>query len=223
MPLDVFPGLLVRVAVRGEPSSHLLHTPRINIRPDGDGYVLLHHDSIDGELTDDFAGAEDPLCTELLERAQRVLPVLEEAEIVEARFGMRPVPADGHSCVGRLSSFTRLLEAVTHSGVTLGPLVGRLLARPDRRSGPAHRAVQPGSVCGNVVIRTKPGTHSEAEHKRLSYIETLPEQDDRCPATSLSRYNAGGYGLAGSHTLRPGDPIRQAGRKGNAPFGRVLA
>jgi glycine/D-amino acid oxidase-like deaminating enzyme len=129
LPLDVFPGLLVRVAVRGEPLSHLLHTPHINIRPDDAGYILLNHDSIDEELTDDFAGAENPLCTELLERALRVLPAVEEAAIVEARFGMRPVPADGHSCVGALSEVPGYYEAVTHSGVTLGPLVGRLLAR----------------------------------------------------------------------------------------------
>jgi glycine/D-amino acid oxidase-like deaminating enzyme len=129
LPLDVFPGLLVRVAVPGEPLRHLMHTPRINVRPDGSGYVLLHHDSVDERLTDDFAGTEDPLCTELLERARHVLPALEEAEVVEARYGMRPVPADGHSCVGKLSGIPGYYEAVTHSGVTLGPLIGRLLAR----------------------------------------------------------------------------------------------
>jgi glycine/D-amino acid oxidase-like deaminating enzyme len=129
LPLDVFPGLLVRVTVPGEPLSHLLHTPHINLRPDGPGYILLHHDSIDEELTDDFVGTEDPLCTELLGRALRVLPALEEAEVAEARFGLRPVPADGHSCVGGLSRLPGYYEAVTHSGVTLGPLVGRLLAR----------------------------------------------------------------------------------------------
>ena len=129
LPLDVFPGLLVRVAVPGKPLRHLLHTPRINARPDGPGYALLHHDSVDERLTDDFAGTEDPLCAELLERAQLVLPALEEAELVEARFGMRPVPADGHSCVGALSAIPGYYEAVTHSGVTLGPLIGRLLAR----------------------------------------------------------------------------------------------
>ena len=129
LPLDVFPGLLVRAAVPGEPLRHLMHTPRINVRPDGDGYVLLHHDSVDERLTDEFAGIEDPLCAELVERARLVLPVLEEAEVVEARFGMRPVPADGHSCVGALSTIPGYYEAVTHSGVTLGPLVGRLLAR----------------------------------------------------------------------------------------------
>ncbi len=129
LPLDVFPGLLVRVAVPGEPLRHLMHTPRINVRPDGPGYVLLHHDSVDERLTDDFAGTEDPLCAELLERARLVLPSLEEAVVVEARFGMRPVPADGHSCVGALSAIPGYYEAVTHSGVTLGPLIGRLLAR----------------------------------------------------------------------------------------------
>jgi glycine/D-amino acid oxidase-like deaminating enzyme len=129
LPLDVFPGLLVRVAVLDEPLRHLMHTPRINVRPDGNGYVLLHHDSVDERLTDDFAGTEDPLCAELLERARLVLPALGEAEVVEARFGMRPVPADGHSCVGALSEIPGYYEAVTHSGVTLGPLIGRLLAR----------------------------------------------------------------------------------------------
>jgi len=129
LPLDVFPGLLVRVAVSGEPLRHLMHTPRINIRPDGPGHVLLHHDAIDERLARDFAGIEDPHCGELLERARLVLPALEEAEIVEARFGMRPVPADGHSCVGALSGIPGYYEAVTHSGVTLGPLIGRLLAR----------------------------------------------------------------------------------------------
>jgi glycine/D-amino acid oxidase-like deaminating enzyme len=129
LPLDVFPGLLVRVAVPGEPLRHLMHTPRINVRPDGPGYVQLHHDSVDERLTDDFAGTEDPLCAELLERARLVHQALEEAEVVEARFGMRPVPADGYSCVGALSAIPGYYEAVTHSGVTLGPLIGRLLAR----------------------------------------------------------------------------------------------
>lgn len=129
LPLDVFRGLLVRAAVPGEPLHHLVHTPRINVRPDGPGYVLLHHGSVDERLTDDFGGMQDPLCTELLQRAQMVLPALEDAEVVEARFGVRPVPADGHSCVGPLSEIPGYYEAVTHSGVTLGPLVGRLLAR----------------------------------------------------------------------------------------------
>jgi glycine/D-amino acid oxidase-like deaminating enzyme len=157
LPLDVFPGLLVRAAVPGEPLGHLLHMPHINLRPDGPGCVLLHHDSIDEELTDDFAGAEDPLCAELLQRARRVLPALEEAEIVEARFGMRPVPADGHSCVGGLSRIPGYYEAVTHSGVTLGPLVGRLLAR-EILTGEVDPLIAPFRPDRFAGTRTSPGS-----------------------------------------------------------------
>jgi glycine/D-amino acid oxidase-like deaminating enzyme len=156
LPLDVFPGLLVRVAAPGEPLGHLLHTPHINLRPDGPGFVLLHHDSIDEELADDFAGTEDPLCAELLQRARRVMPALQEAEIVEARFGMRPVPADGHSCVGGLSRIPGYYEAVTHSGVTLGPLVGRLLAR-EILTGEVDPLIAPFRPDRFAGTRTSPG------------------------------------------------------------------
>ena len=186
LPLDVFPGLLVQVAAPGEPLGHLLYTPRINLRPDGPGYVLLHHDSIDERLTDDFAGAEDPLCAELLQRARRVLPALEEAEVVEARFGMRPVPADGHSCVGAGSRIPGYYEAVTHSGVTLGPLVGRLLAheiltgevdsliapfRPDRLRNP-NLALPPVSNLCNVT-RIAAGSSYRAWRRRGQRGETF--------------------------------------------------
>ena len=43
--------------------------------------------------------------------------------------GVRPVPKDGRSCVGAVSTVPGYYEAVTHSGVTLGPLIGRLLAQ----------------------------------------------------------------------------------------------
>ncbi|MGH3085962.1 MAG: NAD(P)/FAD-dependent oxidoreductase [Rubrobacteraceae bacterium] len=128
LPLDVFPGLLARVSAPGNPLRRLLHAPTINLRPDGDGYVLLHHDSVDEKLADGFDGIEDPLCDELLDRARRILPALGDAEVVEARFGWRPVPADGYSCVGAVPNIPGYCEAVTHSGVTLGPLIGRLLA-----------------------------------------------------------------------------------------------
>ena len=124
LPLDVFPGLLVRVAVPGKPLRHLLHTPRINARPDGPGYALLHHDSVDERLTDDFAGTEDPLCAELLERARLVLPALEEAELVEARFGM---PGSG----GR--AFLRR-RSLCNPGLLRGRDAQRRYARPTHRA-----------------------------------------------------------------------------------------
>lgn len=126
LPLVSRSGLLARVAVAGEPLHRVFHSPRINLRPDGPGHVLLHQPSVDERL-----GGEDvsPLSCELLDRAREVLPALKNARLVEERIGVRPIPEDGLPCVGAVSNIPGYYEAVTHSGVTLGPLIGRLLAR----------------------------------------------------------------------------------------------
>jgi glycine/D-amino acid oxidase-like deaminating enzyme len=120
-------GLLVRVAVQGSPIGRLLHSSCVNLRPDGPGHVLVHHDSVDREL--DGGARRDSLCRELLGRARRVVPALEGAKVEEARVGVRPMPEDGFPCVGAVAELPGYYEAVTHSGVTLGPLLGRLLAQ----------------------------------------------------------------------------------------------
>ena len=38
------------------------------------------------------------------------------------------MPADGHPSVGSVPSIPGYFEAITHSGVTLAPLIGRALA-----------------------------------------------------------------------------------------------
>lgn len=129
LPLPVAPsrGLLARLAVEGEPLGRLAHGDHVNLRPDGPEHILAHHESVDRKLR----GCEDEpeaLGKELLGRARELLPALENTRGVEVRMGTRPIPADGRSCVGAVSEIPGYYEAVTHSGVTLGPLVGRLLA-----------------------------------------------------------------------------------------------
>jgi glycine/D-amino acid oxidase-like deaminating enzyme len=119
--------MLVNVAVEGVPVGRLLHSPYVNLRPDGPGRVLLHRGSIDRRLED---GADDDfLAHELLERARRVVPALGGATFGGVRIGVRSMPEDGLPCVGAVSWLPGYYEAVAHSGVTLGPLLGRLLAR----------------------------------------------------------------------------------------------
>lgn len=130
LPLPLAPtrGLLVRLATEVDPLGRLMHTPYADLRPDGPGHLLAHHDSIDRRLGEDADGAE-VLAGELLERARTALPALGGARVAEARVGVRPMPKDGLSCVGAVSALAGYYEAVTHSGVTLGPLIGRMLAR----------------------------------------------------------------------------------------------
>ncbi|MEV6510163.1 hypothetical protein [Streptomyces sp. NPDC051642] len=48
--------------------------------------------------------------------------------IAQAQAEFRPIPADGFPSVGAAPSVLGYYEAVSHSGITLGPVIGRLLA-----------------------------------------------------------------------------------------------
>ncbi|NBO21116.1 MAG: ABC transporter substrate-binding protein [Rhodobacteraceae bacterium] len=61
--------------------------------------------------------------------AQSDIVVRSGPRIAEIRLGRRPVPQDGLPLLGGLPGFGGATLAVTHSGVTLAPLIGRLLAR----------------------------------------------------------------------------------------------
>ncbi len=128
LPLKPSKGLLLRLAVQGTPLGRTVHSRRVNLRPDRRRHILLHHGSIDWEL-EDPTETEDSLRAKLLKRARQVIPVLRDATVSGARIGVRPMPEDGFPCVGVVSAVPGYYEAVTHSGVTLGPLVGRFLAR----------------------------------------------------------------------------------------------
>jgi glycine/D-amino acid oxidase-like deaminating enzyme len=130
LPLAPTSGLVVRAAVNGPSVRRVLHTPLVNVRPDGSGYLCLHHADADAQLGDRRElSVGDPLSGMLLERARRILAGLGESTVVAAAVGIRPIPADGRSCIGAVSAVSGYYEAVTHSGVTLGPLIGRLLAQ----------------------------------------------------------------------------------------------
>ena len=88
---------------------------------------------------------------ELLGRAAAVLPGLDGHGPADGRICVRPLPADGRPIAGPLSAAGNAYLIVTHSGMTLGALLGRLAAaeilgepqallgpyRPDRfRGGP---------------------------------------------------------------------------------------
>lgn len=130
LPLAPTTGLLVRITASSRPISRVVHTPDVHLRPDGDGFILLHHDDTDHQLGNRRQiGLDDPLVVDLLTRAQGVIDGLDNARVVDARIGVRPYPHDGRSCAGAVSTIPGYYEAVTHSGVTLGPLLGQLLAQ----------------------------------------------------------------------------------------------
>ncbi|MQY13638.1 hypothetical protein SRB5_37880 [Streptomyces sp. RB5] len=125
LPMRREPGLVTRLTCTRVPVNRALHAPRIEIRPDGDASVALHSREIDARLD-----REDPadLPRHLHELARAVVPPLADARITGSRTSNRPIPSDGFPSVGAMPTVPGYYEAVTHSGITLGPVLGRLLA-----------------------------------------------------------------------------------------------
>ncbi len=130
VPVGREPGLLAVTEPVASRPRHVCHTPTITFRPDpAGGLVLAHAADLDRTIAADTpADPPPPACGELLARATAFRPDLAEGRIIAARIGVRPMPADGLTIAGPLPGFANFHVAVTHSGVTLGPLLGRLVA-----------------------------------------------------------------------------------------------
>jgi glycine/D-amino acid oxidase-like deaminating enzyme len=126
LPMRREPGAITRIDCDKVPVRRVIHTPHMEIRPDGDASMVLHSREVDALIDT----GEDPaeLARLLHEAARRVVPPLDSSRISETRVSNRPIPGDGFSSVGAVSSVPGYYEAVTHSGITLGPVIGRLLA-----------------------------------------------------------------------------------------------
>jgi glycine/D-amino acid oxidase-like deaminating enzyme len=121
------PGLAVRVQTSRQWVRRVIHPSGIAIRPDGARRVFLLARSVEPALRK--AGrASGQLGDEVKRLAARAVPQLAGASVVETRVGYRPVPEDGFPVIGKASDIDGYYEAVTHSGITLGPVVGRTLA-----------------------------------------------------------------------------------------------
>ena len=127
LPMRREPGVVTRIDCARVPVHRPMHAPHVEIRPDGDASVVLHSREVDALIDT----GRDPveLARLLRELARHVVPELGESRIAQTRVAHRPIPTDGFPSVGSVPSVPGYYEAVSHSGITLGPVIGRLLAR----------------------------------------------------------------------------------------------
>jgi glycine/D-amino acid oxidase-like deaminating enzyme len=129
LPLAPTCGLLAVTSVVQDPPATVVYAPGVHFRPDGDGRMVLQDNDTDAMVGPDTPETPDlPACQLLFERARAFVPALAGARIEEARVGVRPMPADGYPVVGPLPGHERVYSLVTHSGMTLGPLLGEIAA-----------------------------------------------------------------------------------------------
>ncbi|MBO0890788.1 MAG: FAD-binding oxidoreductase [Acidothermales bacterium] len=147
VPLASTWGMTVLVHAPDRSLRQVVHTADVELRPEGLDRVRLHDTTLDDLLPH---ADRDELASTMLGRATRVMPALASARMVSTHVGLRPIPADGVSSVGAVPSVPGHYEAVTHSGVTLGPLLGRLLATEivDGAVDPLLRPFRPDRFTG---------------------------------------------------------------------------
>jgi glycine/D-amino acid oxidase-like deaminating enzyme len=127
LPMQERPGLAVRVEAGADCIGRVMHAPGIAMRPDGPGRVFLLTHEVEPALRRPLRPPLE-LAEEVRVLAGSVVLQLASASVVEARVGYRPVPVDGLPAIGKATDIDGYYEAVTHSGITLGPIIARALS-----------------------------------------------------------------------------------------------
>ncbi len=125
LPVAPSPALLMRFNAPPGVVRTLVANDQLEVREAADGHLLVasDHDGQTSQQELDRAGHQ------MLDQLKSSFSGAEDTELVSVRVGIRPMPADGSPVIGPIPTAAGGYLAVTHSGVTLAPTVGRLVAR----------------------------------------------------------------------------------------------
>jgi glycine/D-amino acid oxidase-like deaminating enzyme len=124
-------ALLVRTAPVASGLRAVLNTPRVAVRPAPGGTLVLDSGWAEDEVTRAADGSfqvRDSTVQGLLREASAVLAGHPRPALASFEAGRKPIPGDGEPVIGGLPGVAGLHVAFTHSGATLGLVVGDLLA-----------------------------------------------------------------------------------------------
>ncbi len=143
IPFDRVPGRLIYTTPVAATLRRPVHAPGVHFRPDGAGRIVLAEGAHDHVWRE---GAE-PWPAEQSRRAVAAhFPALAGARVEATRVGVRPMPRDERPMLGPIPGLDGFYVVTSHSGVTLGPLWGRVAAaeildgKPDPRLAPYRPA-----------------------------------------------------------------------------------
>jgi glycine/D-amino acid oxidase-like deaminating enzyme len=133
LPGSSEPGsLAVGLLVLTSPGIHgirrVLLANDVMIRPDGAGRLLLHSDEHDRKVDPAAPKTHAAIGAEVLAAASSHLELAASPTVENAFVGIRALTADLLPAVGWLPGTNRIYAAVTHSGITLAPVLGELIA-----------------------------------------------------------------------------------------------
>ncbi|MGH3867169.1 MAG: NAD(P)/FAD-dependent oxidoreductase [Pseudonocardiaceae bacterium] len=163
LPMRNTTGLLAYTAPTAVAVGRVIHAPRIQLRPDGGGRLLLHNTSADTAVSrhDDGSRIAEPDAAQaMLHLAEELYPSLRGIKVEASRIGVRVIPIDGLPVLGRSATVENFYFAVTHSGVTLCLRVAELVG---------------AEVRGELVNELAPFRHSRLDTRRPPVVSADQE------------------------------------------------
>ena len=136
-PLNKVPGLLLTTPPLPAPPPlrHLFYSApqnELHILPEFNGGLKIASDDIDGMIIDNQTPEHlRNMGQLLLKRAYAMLPQLTgkiDVDDCKLGIGVRPYPSDGKTIAGPMPRASGLHIIATHSGITLAPVLGMLMA-----------------------------------------------------------------------------------------------
>lgn len=124
VPVDMPPGLIVHSKPVPKLLNGLVIATELHVRQTREGRIIAGSDFGGTDPGNDADGA----ARDLFAKVKDFLKGGESLELDFHTVGYRPTPRDGFPILGTASGLEGLYLAVTHSGVTLAPAVGRFAA-----------------------------------------------------------------------------------------------
>jgi glycine/D-amino acid oxidase-like deaminating enzyme len=128
-------GSPVSMLVLTKPVDHkvkaVMNTPRAAVRPNPGSTLALDHDWYEEHITEHADGSfsiPDDVVQELADEASKLIDGNPELKPASWKIGYKPIPGDGEPVLGELGQVPGCYVAFTHSGATLGLVVGELLS-----------------------------------------------------------------------------------------------
>jgi glycine/D-amino acid oxidase-like deaminating enzyme len=124
LPLTSSKGILLHTKPQPRLLDRVVFAPGSTIRQSLDGRIISSngHEGSDVNLDPAEIGQQ------ILASASRYLPQIKNAEIERVSIGRRVIPVDTFPIVGFAPKVEQLYFSVTHSGITLAPILARIAA-----------------------------------------------------------------------------------------------
>lgn len=127
LPDESTTGVLIHTAPISMRLRTVMRTPGAEIRSDDEGRLVIVSPQLD-RAADESPEAAEKKAEEILEYLSRFLQHHPRLRIERMQTGRRPIPGGKLPIAGRIPGLQGLSVAFTHSGATVGLLLGRLLA-----------------------------------------------------------------------------------------------